>query len=199
MTKPKSRISVGDIFAGHLGTYKMSNDRISRSDKWIFLWFPLLIGLFVTIIFGHPSNETINFLAVIFSVFIGLFLNILILLISSINTKIKSLVEDKKNRRDLIKETFYNISYTILTSLFTLILLIILRVRFFPEEIKWVFNIFEIAVKIKPQSLVLDVISFFCYVIIFNIFPTLISIINQVFKLFEHEIKILEKEPNKEQ
>lgn len=167
-------------------------------DKWIFLWFPLIFGFLTAIIFGHPSNDTINFLAVIFSVFIGLFLNILILLISSINTKIKSLIEDKKNRRDLIKGTFYNISYTILISLFTLILLILLRVKFLPEKMMWEFSVNGNDFKIHSQSLILDIISFFCYTIIFNIFPTLISIINQVFKLFEHEIQVLEKEPKKD-
>ena len=109
-----------------------------------------------------------NLLGVILSIFIGLFLNLLMLLISYVPpTDIDD--ERKKILVATKKESFYNVSYIILICIIELLLLLIFT---YVKELEYITNIF----------------SFMIYFLSIHIFLSLLMILKRIFALYDNTI-----------
>lgn len=92
--------------------YKYDTKKRSYTDIVLFIIFPVFLG----IMFGNfifLTNEFINTLLTIFSVLLGLMLNLLILILSK-KSKIRAINE-------LNTELFHSISFSILISIFIVV------------------------------------------------------------------------------
>ena len=176
-----SRISITEIVRHHFDTFKMKNNKIHSSDKWLFIISPISVSLFILIMFGIVADNSITLFATILSIMIGLFLNILILLISTVNGSGALKSPDKTGRNELYQETFYNLSFTIIISIFALISLLVLRCDFFPIDLK----IFRISV----NQIVSYIFSSVFYLLFVHLIFILFLIVYNIFKIFQSEIK----------
>lgn len=113
-----SKINVKEIFDKHHQTIQYPNKCLSKKDKQQFFLYPIIGSIIAIIAIGKPNSDMINIFAVCLSIFIGLFLNLLVLILSFTESKTK--IKDKKNRAELLEQTFYNLSYTIVISLIAL-------------------------------------------------------------------------------
>ena len=128
----KSKINLYEIIEKHFSTLKGGNGEFIKKDKKIFFKYPIFIGLLLLIFINSPNEKLINIFTLSLSVFIGLFLNLLVLIISFAENKLK--IKDNKNRTELLKQTFYNITYTIVISLIGLGLLFVANISLFPND-----------------------------------------------------------------
>lgn len=191
-----SKINVLEIISKHKSTIQNSDGKVINADKRHFVVYPILIGLLVTIIVSIPSEGLVNLFAVCLSIFIGLFLNLLVLIISFAENNQK--VQDQKNRAKLIEETFYNITYTIIASLMGLGLLFLANAEIFPES--WTIVVahtgkciwFE-AGMITINKIITLLLYFMFYSMFAHIIMTLLMIVKRVFKLFKIQIEELSK------
>lgn len=112
--KPLIKLNFGCIISDYLNTfYKYDNEK--EKDKLeIFLMFilPIILGIFLGNFF-IITKDFINTLLTIFSILLGLMLNLLVLIL------------DKKSKKEevnkLSKEVFYSISFSILISILIVI------------------------------------------------------------------------------
>lgn len=194
-----SKVNVREIINKHISTLQSSNGKLNRKDKKIFIYFPLLLGFFLSLTVGVPNEVLLNIFAVCLSIFIGLFLNLLVLIISFAENKLN--VKDKRNRAILLEQTFYNITYTIIASLIGLGLLFISNVDFFPENWTADFNplLSKLSINIKLisiNSIFKFIFYFFFYSVFCHIIITLLMIIKRIFKLFKVEIEHINNKIN---
>ena len=121
-----TKINISLIFQKHKETLKSTSDeyvdneiretrKISRTDKFIFYWLPAIIAFLALCFIRIPDEKATNLYGICLSIFVGLFLNLLVMITSFLRPSVK--VNDTKTRLSLIEETFYNISYTIIMSL----------------------------------------------------------------------------------
>ncbi|AWI08268.1 hypothetical protein CKA38_02420 [Ereboglobus luteus] len=94
-------------------------DKISKRDIFLFYALPIIISIGVVFLLNkNISSDTINLLITIFSIFVGLLLNLLVLIVGFRNTIMQNAIKHK-----VLDETFYNISYAILISVILIVLL----------------------------------------------------------------------------
>ena len=186
----KSKINVYEIIEKHFSTLKSENEFIKR-DKKIFFKYPIFIGLLMLLFINSPNEKLINIFTLSLSVFIGLFLNLLVLIISFAENKLK--IKDSKNRTELLKQTFYNITYTIVVSLIGLGLLFIANISLFPKD--WFINLSSLNneyfcfPKIYANKIFELTFYFAFYIVFTHIIATLLMIIKRIYKLFNVEIE----------
>ena len=113
-----SKINIIEIVIGHFETLKDSNGRISKSDLVTFFMLPFFIGL-VSMLSEFNLDVNISSLLVNFgSIFTALLLSVLMLVYDQ---EIK-LHDQKKHdgffdlKKEILKQLYYNISYSILCS-----------------------------------------------------------------------------------
>lgn len=201
--KTSSKINVCNVIREHLGTLKYDNGRYIKKDKKFFFVYPIVIAIIAIILIGQPNEQSINIFAICLSIFVGLFLNLLVLIISFAENKSK--VKDISNRSILIAQTFYNISYTIIISLISLGFLFLLNLDFFPN--KWGFKVNSVFSLISNKDnciyfndILKCVFSLIFYAVFIQVIFTLLMIIKRIFKLFDVELKYIkrnEQEQNK--
>ncbi len=191
-----SKVNVTEIISKHKSTLQNGDGRLLKKDKKFFITYPMLIGVFLTIIVRIPDDSLVNIFAICLSIFIGLFLNLLVLIISFAENKLS--IKDKKNRAILLEQTFYNITYTIIASLIGLGFLFLANIDFFPA--KWTFDLNAILSKIKltiKPIPINTIVVFFLYFVFYSVFShiimTLLMIIKRIFKLFKVEIEEINK------
>jgi hypothetical protein len=191
-----SKVNVSEIISKHKSTLQNGDGKLLKKDKKFFIVYPLIVGVFLALIVRIPNDGLVNIFAICLSIFIGLFLNLLVLIISFAENKLS--IKDKKNRAILLEQTFYNITYTIVASLIGLGFLFLANVDFFPA--KWTIDLNPILTKvklsIKPIS-VNSIVGFVLYFIFYSVFShiimTLLMIIKRIFKLFKVEIEEINK------
>ncbi len=139
------------------------NNKISASDVFLFYFLPLCIssGLMA---FCNNINDSINdnliaIFITVFSIFIGLLLNLLVL-----NIDLKQKFQESKIKQIVAKQTFINISYGIVVSILGVIFGLCTYLQI------WVL----------PQ-----IFTFLSYFIMVHFILTLFMIIKRVYKLFE--------------
>jgi len=116
-----SKIDLTKIVKDHLSTLKHHGEkRKSKSDIFLFYGTPIILLSIVLFKNFTFTEEQINILITVFSIFTGLLLNLL-LLIYDIVLKISS----PKLKEQFLKEIYSNISYTILLAIVIIILLFI--------------------------------------------------------------------------
>jgi hypothetical protein len=196
-----SKINVLVIFSKHLSTLKGEDDKLLKQDKRIFILLPFIIAVLMISIIRIPSDNLTNFFTLTLSLFIGLFLNLLVLIISFSENKLK--IKDEQNRKELLTQTFYNIAYTILISLVGLGIVFLGCVDFLPSA--WSLNLgcFENKYLSIPQTLnfnrLLQLAFFFIFYAIFvHLILTLLMVIKRIFSLFNAEIEHINKNKNEE-
>lgn len=186
----KSKINLYEIIHKHFSTLKGVNGNFINKDKKIFFKYPIFIGLILLILIKSPNEKLINIFTLSLSVFIGLFLNLLVLIISFAENKLK--IKDNKNRTELLKQTFYNITYTIVISLIGLGLLFIANISIFPN--KWHINLSFLdneyfCLHKFYANRIFELFFYFVFYIVFtHIITTLLMIIKRIYKLFNVEI-----------
>lgn len=192
-----SKISLSAIFKEHDSSLKLENGKYSGTDKLCFVTLPLLIAVSCVFIFGIPNDRLVTIFSTILSVFIGMFLNLLALLVSF--SKDNSAVKDKKNRKKLLKETFSNVSYTIVISIFSLVFLLLSSIKFTLFDVliisidsSYIENLFNIQDElIKRINLVsyLTIIASFCFYLLFSkVLITTLMIVKRIYRFFNVEI-----------
>ncbi len=187
----KSKINLYEIIEKHFSTLKGGNGEFIKKDKKIFFKYPIFIGLLLLIFINSPNEKLINIFTLSLSVFIGLFLNLLVLIISFAENKLK--IKDNKNRTELLKQTFYNITYTIVISLIGLGLLFVANISLFPNDwhidLSSLNNEYFCVPKIYANK-IFELIYYFAFYIVFtHIITTLLMIIKRIYKLFNVEIE----------
>lgn len=119
-----SKIDFFGILVAHFRTLR--NDAkgcVSLRDIISFYLVPA--GCAAAIVWGLDRNLSLNaanFLATIFSIFVGLLLNLLVLIVG-----LKSTHTGCADKRAILEETFANISYSILLSVLLIVLLFLSR------------------------------------------------------------------------
>ncbi len=193
-----SKIDISDIIESHFSTLKGNNGEFISEDKKIFFKYPIFIGLLLVVVVGLPNENLIDFFTLSLSVFVGLFLNLLVLIMSLIDNKYG--VKDKNNRAELLKQTFYNITYTIIVSLIGLGILFFANVPLFSKELCLCLNFLEndylelpIEHKFKPIQII---IYFVFYAVFTHTILTLLMVIKRIYKLFKVEIDSANKKEN---
>jgi len=187
-----SKINITEIVKNHKSTLQDSHGNFIKNDKKLFIYYPIIIGLILTLIVRIPSDGLINIFAICLSIFIGLFLNLLVLIISFAEDKLN--VKDKKNRAKLLEQTFYNITYTIIASLVGLGLLFLSNINFLPSswelDISYLHKYICLCIgKIEYNKLINLSFYFIFYTVFSHIIMTLLMIIKRIFKLFKVEIE----------
>lgn len=161
-----SKINIVRIIASHISTLKNLN-KLNKADLWTFYIIPCAVSILLCVEI-EISTGLENLLGVILSIFIGLFLNLLMLLISYVPP---TNIDD--NRKKLLiatkKESFYNVSYIILICIIELLLLLIFT---YVKEFKYITNIF----------------SFMIYFLSIHIFLSLLMILKRIFALYDNTI-----------
>lgn len=191
-----SKINVTEILSNHKSTLLNAEGKMIKSDKKFFIYYPIVIGLLLVLIIRIPSDSLINIFAICLSIFIGLFLNLLILIISFAEDKLN--VSDKKNRALLLEQTFYNITYTIIVSLVGLGLLFVSNIELFPTcwsiKLDISNNINLLNLKEIQYNKIINLIFYFLFYTVFtHIIMTLLMVIKRIFKLFKVEIDEINK------
>ncbi len=189
-----SKINVNKILKKHNETLNTKN------DKLYFVRYPLIGSIIIFFILGKPNSDMVNIFAVSLSIFIGLFLNLLVLILSFAKTN--SYIKDEENRLELLKETFYNLSYTIILSLIALGVLFLTTITFFPSDLSFTIEMSLMHKSLPDVEIVInEIISFFMliyfYFVLIKVILTLLMIIKRIFNLFEKEIEQILKEHKK--
>lgn len=191
----KSKINLHEIIEKHFSTLKSDDGNFIKKDKKIFFRYPIYIGFLMLIFITTPNEKLINIFTLSLSVFIGLFLNLLVLIISFAENKLK--IKDNKNRTELLKQTFYNITYTIVVSLIGLGLLFVANISLFPTnwhiDLSFLDNEYFFLPKIYANKIFELFFYFAFYVVFTHIITTLLMIIKRIYKLFNVEIENINK------
>lgn len=187
----KSKINLNEIIKKHYETLEDSNGKISKRDLKLFFTYPVIIAVLALILIHTPSESLTNFFTLSLSVFIGLFLNLLVLIISFAENKLN--IKDRKNRAELLKQTFYNITYTIVSSLLALGILLMANIEFLSSNILLNLGFIKIeyltSLKEIPVNDILQTVFYYLFYVLFaHIIITLMMIIKRIFKLFDVEI-----------
>lgn len=190
-----SKVNVFEIISKHKSTLQHNGEFLSIDIKF-FVTYPILIGLLISLIAGIAEDRLVNIFAICLSIFIGLFLNLLVLIMSYAENKLN--IKDKRNRAELLEQTFYNITYTIIASLLALGFLFLACINYFPNN--WVLDIRSLASKfnvildcIPWNSIFRFLLCFVFYSIFAHIIMTLLMIVKRIFKLFKVELEEINK------
>lgn len=159
-----SKINIVRILKKHISTLQHLG-RTNKADIWTFYIIPCVISLVLTIKV-EISDSFIELLGVILSIFIGLFLNLLMLLISYAPPE-----NIENSRRELLvtakKETFYNVSYIILLCILELLCLLVF-------------------IYIKELVYISNILSFIIYALTIHIFLILLMILKRIFSIYDN-------------
>ncbi|MEZ7500788.1 hypothetical protein QO200_18900 [Flavobacterium sp. Arc3] len=193
-------LNIRRVFEGHFMSFKGKNGKINRAEKFSYLYLPILFSIFLGVF--CPLNDGLkNIISICISILIGLLFNLLILVLTNINTEkfINHSASDRLIRVSLIKETFYNVCFSVVISIITLINLFLIDVLKFPKGFNdFLFIIFKKNIDDYFQTL-LQIVLYFTFI---QTFLVLFMIIKRIEKLFsveiEQEIDNIEIEQKKE-
>ena len=161
-----SKIDLNRTIKSHLSTLKRSDSRFNRTDIITFYIVPVALSILVC--FFKTEDDQLNLLSIMLTIFIGLFLNVLILLISY--NPNKRLDEEKKNTLlRLKKECFYNVAYIILICIFDLLFLFIYS---FSSNV----------------CIISTIILFIVYFLAIHIILSLLMVLKRIFTLFDFSV-----------
>lgn len=162
--------------------------KTNKSNVYIFIIFPLLLGFGASFLFYKDNDKVLNVLTLFLSIFIPIFMNLLATLISFVMNKI--VTRHNRERVPLIKETFYNICYLIPISLLMLLLALFMNLTLGKNThltIDWKMIHFSITY----HRLFYTIIGTFFFGGILHIMLNLLMITKRIFKLFDKEIDLL--------
>lgn len=190
----KHRESLKTLTPVRSGNTLIETLKISRTDRFIFYILPVLIAVAATAIIRIPDSQATNLYTVCLSVFVGLFLNLLVMITSVLRPSVK--IWDNQTRIELIEQTFYNISYTIVISLLALGALLLTTLTLFPSG--WQINLSFLNPgywgSLPVNTFCHYIFSFLLYYQLCKIILTLLMVIKRVFSLFRTDIQSYKEE-----
>lgn len=201
VSKIFDRINVTSIFSQHLTTFYHYEKRqfynkteIPFSDKFLFLFFPLLLSIFFCLCGLKFNQDYLNITLTCLSIFAGLLFGLLTMVFSLVQENQKIVVDSSKPEEkkkltakiDLTNHLFINIGFSIVLSLLALIF--VLTTQFYPSSIINKIKIYEYYDYLKPIYLyVTNGISFF---LIIEFLLTLMMIIRRFTVLFLNQLSV---------
>ncbi|ABQ05714.1 hypothetical protein [Flavobacterium johnsoniae] len=181
-----SKLNIKNIIIGHKDS--LVNVKNKSDYKKEFIYIPLLAST-VLVLIKIPDNDVKNIFGICLSILIGLYLNILVLLISSISSEnLKISFRQKKTRLALLKETLYNVSFSVYVSVKALIALFLSTIL--------IVNIYSLndllCVLInKDFNFVIQLfLGFFLYKYTIDIFLILFMILKRINIIYSKEIDL---------
>ena len=168
-----SRINISDIITAHFKTLRaFGQDKgIFWEDAFTFIVAPISVALLFTYFQIHLDNQVANLIAII-SIFGGFLFNLLAIIYGYLD-KIKT-VNSNDEKKLFANEINANISFCILLSIFTVIILLIYNFVPFKVNSGYVFYF-------KNVLLVLTYYSLFLF------FLTLLMVLSRIFVLLQRE------------
>lgn len=115
-----SKINILEIVSGHFRTLKDTEGKTSKIDIVVFIVLPVIIGLLSASLSFNLNKDLSSLLVNFGSIFTALLLSVLVLVYEQ-----ESKLENKENKDDinyvtkkrLLRELYYNISFSIVCSL----------------------------------------------------------------------------------
>lgn len=121
----KKIISQHFISLRHFKSVTSEEGTVPFSCWVIFLIMPIILTSMLYFPFGKIEEEIIKQLISVNAIFVALLLNLMVLLYSMKHKIIEGETDDKKSKRhQIIKYVFSNVSFEILLSLFSIVLLL---------------------------------------------------------------------------
>lgn len=180
-------LNIRTVLVGHFKTFESKNGKIANKERISYIYLPVVCSVFLGIF--CPLNDGLkNIISICISILIGLLFNLLILILTNINAEkfTSHSASDKLLRVYLIKETFYNVCFSVIISIVTLINLFLIGVLKFSESFNdFLFILFEVDIDFYFQTF-LQVILYFTFI---QTFLVLFMIIKRIEKLFSIEIE----------
>lgn len=120
-----SKINIKEIIKGHFSTLRKDNGDVSISDYFTFYLLPISTAIITLYLEGNISKEVSSLLVNFGSIFTALLLSVLVLVYDqeaklNNNKKPTDKLFDKK--KDLLDNLYDNISFSILSSVFLVLL-----------------------------------------------------------------------------
>ncbi len=111
-----SKINVFEIVTGHFDTLRESNGKRSGADFFTFIFFPVALAVSSALLSFNLNKDLSSLLVNFGSIFTALLLSVLVLVYDQ-----ESKLEDQKEKdgfyeqkKELLNQLYYNISYSIL-------------------------------------------------------------------------------------
>lgn len=128
-TNEISKINPVKILRDHFATFQdYGTKKISKTDVFIFVIIPLILSIGFVYFFADISGNLANILFTIFSIFVGLLLNLL-LLIYDLTKKFDISEKNLKLKSKFLQEIFANISYSIFISIIIIFFLLVSLIK----------------------------------------------------------------------
>ena len=167
-----TKIDVGKIVKAHFETITKGTNR-AGSDWFIFLIIPAAVAVLLVLLEAYMSDSLLSTIVSGLSIFVGLLLNVVVLLFDIVRSTRKQTVKHR-----IITETLANVCFAILLSLFTIPIALTTQIT------RWPF--------LKPYT------SFFTYFLSFMFMATLLMIVKRVYSLFQDEAEHANEQPKPE-
>lgn len=182
-----TRLNVSSISFEYKQSYFI-NGKLKFKDRFLFFIFPYFLAFILSLI-KLPDNDLKNLLGTSLSIFIGLFLNIVAILISQINSNKSSINFTEQNLRiEILQETLYNILYALLQSVKALIILYLMNILLLEKT-----NFSELYLIVIERDINFDiqfVLTFFFYKFNIALILSFYTMIKNITALFQKEINI---------
>jgi hypothetical protein len=182
-----NRINISKIIKDHFLTLKSNKTgKVLFSDIFIFFGAPFLASFFLVRFSVLLDKDIVNLLITIFSIFVGLLFNLLLLIFDiseklsfnknqNVKTQYYSKVNNLESKREkflksILHETYVNISFCILLSILDICILLLFFIS-------------------KENHIFVSVISLFSYFPLFVFILTLIMILKRVYILLSEQME----------
>jgi len=167
-----NKINCFSIIENHLRTLvTYSTGKPSVDDWFTFFILPIILSGVMFYINGTTSSNTVNLIITALSIFVGLLINVLVLIFSLIQQE-----TTKEIKIRILKETISNISYTIIISIITIIICLLTFIN---------------------NHFLLVIATLLIYFFVVNFFITLMMIVKRMYLLFTDQLDQFQKEITK--
>lgn len=183
-----SRLNLSEIKKNYKNQFLNRNGKISYCDKFTYFILPWIIGIILALI-KIPNNDLKSLLGTIFSILIGMYLTLVVLLISNIVVDKKDVTPIQQNNRlDVIEQTIFIILYAVTCSIYTVVFL--LFIDFISINNLKLELFFRTLIGESTDTILKTIVSVFIYV---NAYKSIISffiIIRSLIALFSFDLKV---------
>ncbi|WP_310560666.1 hypothetical protein [Flavobacterium sp.] len=181
-----SKLNIKNVILGHKSS--LADGKTNSNYKIEFIFLPIVAAI-ALIFIKVPDNDVKNIFGICFSILIGLYLNILVLLISSISSEnLKITHKQKKIRLELLKETLYNVSFSVYISVKALIVLFLSTILVLTNET--LNDFFCVLTNNDFNYFIQFILGLFLYKYTIDIFLILFIILKRINILYTKEIDI---------
>jgi hypothetical protein len=162
------KINVWKVIVSHFKTLVNHNTRKPGLDDWcIFLIIPVVVASLLVWFKKDVSTNTVNLIITSLSIFVGLLINVLVLVFSLLQKE-----KDSKLKVIVLRETIVNITYVIIISVISIL--------------------FCFCMNFDNYVLRL-LITFLIYLLTVHFFVTLMMVVKRMYSLFVNEMEDFEK------